>query len=58
MKNPIIDGWYATNREICDYVTAASSINQFSIINNTGFDLFIEKDSKNIIRKTEDEIII
>ena len=58
MKNPIIDGWYATNREICDYVTAASSIKEFSIINNTGFDLFIEKDSKNIIRKTEDEIII
>ena len=58
MKNPIIDGWYATNREICDYVTAASSIKEFLIINNTGFDLFIEKVGKNIIWRTADEKII
>ena len=47
----VSDGWYATNREICDYVTAARNVQDFSGINNTGFDLFIEKDGKNIIRK-------
>lgn len=43
--------WYAANREICDYVTVARSIKEFSGINDNGFDLFKEKDGKNIIRK-------
>ena len=42
------DVWYATNREICDYVTATRSVKDFSGINNTGFDLFIEKDGEKI----------
>ena len=43
------DVWYATNREICDYVTAAKSIKDYAGKNNTGFDLYIEKDGKKII---------
>ena len=43
------DIWYATNREICDYVTAARSVKEFSGINNTGFDLFIEKNGEKTV---------
>ena len=50
------DVWYATNREICDYVTAARSVKEYSGINNTGFDLFIEKDGKKIRWKSGEEI--
>lgn len=38
------DIWYASNREICDYVLAVRGIDSFSGINNTGMDLFFEKD--------------
>lgn len=43
------DVWYATNREICDYVTVARNVKEFSGINNTGFDLFIEKDGEKTV---------
>ena len=45
------DVWYATNSEICDYVTAARSVKEFSGKNNTGFDLYIEKDGKKTVWK-------
>ena len=45
----VSDVWYATNREICDYVTAARSVKELSGINNTGFDLFIEKDGEKTV---------
>ena len=51
------DVWYATNREICDYVTAARSVKKFCGINNTGFDLFIEKDGEKTVWKNGTEII-
>lgn len=43
------DVWYATNREICDYVTVARNVKELSGINNTGFDLFIEKDGEKTV---------
>lgn len=43
--------WYATNRKICNYVTAARSADLDAGVNNTGIDLFIEKDGENLILK-------
>lgn len=42
------DIWYAANREICDYVTATRSIKEFTGINDTGFDLWIETGDKKV----------
>lgn len=45
------DIWYATNREICDYITAARSADGSLENNNTDTDLYYEANSEKIILK-------
>lgn len=47
------DVWYATNREICNYVTAARSTDLDAGENRTGTDLWIEKDGERLLLKTK-----
>ena len=44
--------WYATNMEICDYITAVRAVQQSGTsINDTGVDLYVEKNGVKITWK-------
>lgn len=49
--------WYATNLEICDYVNAVRSVNESGTkINNTGINLYLEKNGVKITWKSGAEL--
>lgn len=49
--------WYATNLEICNYVTAIRSVKESgTTVNNTGLDLYIEKNGVKVTWKAGSEL--